>query len=53
MTAVKHHGWWYFIDGTDAESKLTFRILESLMSVRMAEAAEQKAAPVLTVPVSR
>ena len=53
IIAVKHHGWWYFIDATDAGSKLTFRILESLMSVRMAEAVEQKAAPVLTVPVSR
>jgi hypothetical protein len=53
MTAVKHHGWWYSIDGTDTASKQTFRILESLMSVRMAESAEQRAAPVLTVPVSR
>jgi hypothetical protein len=53
MIAVKQHGWWYFIDATDAESKLTFRILEALMSVRMAESAAQKAAPVLTVPVSR
>lgn len=53
MIAVKHHGWWYFIDGTDAGSKLTFRILESLMSVRMAEAVEHKGTPILTVPVSR
>jgi hypothetical protein len=53
MIAVKHHGWWYSIDGTDTESKLTFRVLEALMEVRMAEAAGQKAAPVLTVPVSR
>jgi hypothetical protein len=53
MIAVKHHGWWYSIGGTDAGSKLTFRILESLMSVRMAEAADQKSKPILTVPVSR
>jgi hypothetical protein len=53
MVAVKHHGWWFFIDGTDTASKLTFRILESLMSVRMAESASQRATPVLTVPVSR
>jgi hypothetical protein len=53
MVAVKRHGWWYSIDGTDAASKLTFRMLEALMSVRMAETVEQRAAPVLTVPVSR
>jgi hypothetical protein len=53
MVAVKHHGWWFFIDGTDTTSKLTFRILESLLSVRMAESASQRATPVLTVPVSR
>ena len=53
MVAVKHHGWWYSIDGTDTTSKLTFRILSALMSVRMAESAEQRATPVLTVPVSR
>ncbi len=54
MTAVRHHGWWYSIDGTDAASKMTFRMVDSLMSVRMAEAAEGKqATPILTVPVSR
>jgi hypothetical protein len=53
MIAVKHHGWWYSIDATDTASKLTFRIIEALMSVRMAEAAGQQAAPVLTVPASR
>ncbi len=53
MIAIKHHGWWYSIDGTDTGSKLTFRLLEALMSVRMAESVEQRATPVLTVPVSR
>jgi len=53
LTAVKQHDWWYFIEGTDAESKLTFRILQTLMSVLMADAADKTAAPVLTVPVSR
>ena len=53
MVAVQRHGWWYSIDGTDTGSKLTFRLIEALMSVRMAEAAEQRATPVLTVPVSR
>ena len=54
VVAVRHHGWWYAIDGRDAPSKLTFRILEALLSVRVADAADhQKATPVLTVPVSR
>jgi hypothetical protein len=53
MIAVKRHGWWYYIDQTDTPSKMTFRLLEALMSARMAEAADTTAAPVLTVPVSR
>jgi hypothetical protein len=53
MTAVTLHGWCYSIDGTDAPSKLTFRILEVLLSVRMAEVVDKKAAPILTVPASR
>lgn len=53
MIAVKHHGWWYSIDATDADSKLTFRILDVLMSVRIADSARQTPTPVLTVPVSR
>lgn len=54
VTAVKFKGWWYYIDGTDTSSKLTFRMLESLTSVRIADTAlNRKAAPVLTVPVSR
>ena len=53
VTAVRHHGWWYFIDGTDAPSKLTFRIVESLLSVRIADTVDHlKATPVLTVPVA-
>jgi hypothetical protein len=54
ITAVRHHGWWYFIDATDTVSKLTFRIVESLISVRIADAVDHpRATPVLTVPVSR
>lgn len=53
MTAVRHHGWWYSIDGTDAQSKETFRIIEALLTVRMADTIDRSAAPVLTVPVSQ
>ncbi len=54
MVAVRHHDWWYWIDATDQASKETFRVLEALLSVRMAESvAGSGAAPVLTVPASR
>ena len=54
MAEVRHHGWWYSIGGTDAASKQTFLILESLISVRIADTVDhRKSAPVLTVPVSR
>jgi hypothetical protein len=54
VAEVRHHGWWYSIDGTDTASKLTFRVVESLMSVRIADTVQHgKATPVLTVPVSR
>jgi len=53
VTAVRRGDWWYYIEGTDAESKVTFRILENLMSVRMADSVGKQAAPVLTIPASR
>jgi hypothetical protein len=54
VTAVRHHGWWYSIDARDAASKLTFRIVESLISVRIADSVDHgRGAPVLTVPVAR
>ncbi len=52
MVAVQHHGWWYAIDGTDAASKETFRLLEGVMSVRIADAiGRSSTTPILTVPV--
>jgi len=54
VVAFRHHGWCYFIDGTDAKSKRAFRIVESLISVRIADVVDhQKTTPVLTVPVAR
>jgi len=54
MVAVQAHGWWWSIEGTDAQSKEVFRVLQTLMSVRIADSAAGAAgAPVLTVPVSR
>ena len=52
--AVRHHGWWFWIDSTDAPSKATFRMIEAIMTARMADASGQNhGVPVLTVPVSR
>ena len=54
MVAVEHHGWWYYIDAADSGSKEFFRLLQTLVSVRIAESAKTNAQlPVLTVPVSR
>ncbi len=54
MAAVRHHDWWYSIDGADAESKLAFRVVETLISVRIADSADHaKGTPVLTIPVSQ
>lgn len=54
LVAVRHHGWWYWIDATDSRSKATFRLLESIMTARMADATSRNSGvPVLTVPVAR
>ena len=54
MTAVERGGYWYWIDATDAESKLVFRVLSALMSVQLTDAEDgDRARPLLTVPVSR
>lgn len=47
----KRYGWWFFVDFSDSQSKLTFHLLEALVSVAMSDNAEMRA-PVLTVPAS-
>jgi len=52
--AVKYRGAWFYIDETDQATKTAFRLLHTLQSVIIAEAAKEPlTAPVLTVPVSR
>lgn len=54
LVAVEHHGVWFWIDECDSESKQMFRVIESLTTARMADAAHGGSSmPVLTVPVSR
>lgn len=51
--AVSHRGYWFYIDDTDMKTKLFYLTVRTLWSVRIAAAADQKVAPVLTIPVSR
>jgi hypothetical protein len=51
--SVKYRGHWYFIDETDMPTKRFYDMVRTLWSVSIASAADQRAAPVLTLPVSR
>ncbi len=54
LVAIRHHGWWYSIDSRDQETKAAFRMLEALMSARIADSASAKSAmPILTIPAAR
>ena len=53
LVAFRHHGWWFWIDGTDGRSKATFRLLEAIMTARIGDTVTNSKMPVLTVPVSR
>ena len=51
--AVKYRGYWFYIDETDQPTKAFFRALRAYWSVSISAAADHRAAPVLTLPVSR
>lgn len=51
--AVRHRGYWFYIDDTDPYTKLFYTMVKTLWSVSTAAATDQKVAPVLTIPVSR
>jgi hypothetical protein len=51
--AVKHRGYWFYIQETDMRTKLYYLMIRTLWSVSIAAASDQRAAPVLTIPVSR
>lgn len=54
FVAVRHHGWWLWIDSTDAPSKATLRLIVAIMTAKMADASgPNHGVPVLTVAVSR
>jgi hypothetical protein len=51
--AVKHRGWWYYIDNTDQPTKRFFHLVTVLWSVTLAEStARGQKAPVLMLPAS-
>jgi hypothetical protein len=51
--AVKHHGWWYYIDKTDQPTKRFFHLVTVLWSVTVAEStARGQKAPILMLPAS-
>lgn len=51
--AVKHRDYWFYIDDTDMNTKLYYLMIRTLWSTSIANATEHKAAPVMTIPVSR
>jgi hypothetical protein len=51
--AVKHRGYWFYIDDTDMRSKLFYKTVRALWSVSIAASGDRRTAPVLTIPASR
>ena len=51
--AVRYRGYRFYINETDVNTKLYYLTLRALWSVSIAAAADQRARPVLTIPVSR
>jgi hypothetical protein len=51
--AVMHNGWWFYVDARDHRSKQAFKILRTLIGLRLDDGASGQAVPVLTVPVVR
>ncbi len=51
--AVKHREYWFYIDDTNMHTKLFYDLVRTLWSVSIATGADQRTAPVLTIPVSR
>ena len=52
LVAVRHHGYWFYIPADDGPSKLTFRLLQTLIGMRLVEGTPQTT-PTLTIPVTR
>jgi hypothetical protein len=49
--AVEHRGYWFYIDSRDARSKQSFKILRTLIGMRLDKGPGEEPAPVLTIGV--
>jgi len=52
LTAVRYRGYWFYVSADDGPSKLAFRLLQTLINMRLVEAAPPTI-PTLTIPASR
>ena len=52
LVAVRHRGYWFYIAADDGPSKLAFRLLQTLIGMRLVEGIPQTT-PTLTIPVGR
>ena len=52
LVAVRHRGYWFYIPADDGQSKLAFRLIQTLIGMRLVEGTPQTI-PTLTIPASR
>jgi hypothetical protein len=52
LVAVRHRGYWFYIPADEGPSKLAFRLLQTLIGMRLVEGTPQTIAT-LTIPASR
>jgi hypothetical protein len=52
LVAIRHRGYWFYIPADDGPSKLAFRLLQTLIGMRLVEGTPQTI-PTLTIPVGR
>jgi hypothetical protein len=53
VVAVKYREYWFYIDDTDMQTKLFYKLVRTLWSFSIAGSVDRSAAPLLTIPVSR
>jgi hypothetical protein len=52
LVAVRHRGYWFYIPADEGPSKLAFRLLQTLIGMRLVAGTPQTIAT-LTIPASR
>jgi len=52
LVAVRHRGYWFYIAANDGPSKFVFRLMQTLIGMRLVEATPQSV-PSLTIPVGK